>query len=79
MSIAAKGLVSDSRGLSIRFPRFLKVREDKGIEQASTPQFLASMWRTQQQNQGTGADDGELLDPEGEESVAESESDESLD
>jgi DNA ligase 1 len=33
---AAIGLVSDSRGLSLRFPRFLKKREDKGIEEAST-------------------------------------------
>lgn len=58
------GLVSDSRGLSVRFPRFLKVRDDKKIEQASTPQFLANIWRNQQGRgdlQG-GVDEGELID-----------------
>lgn len=40
---AAMGLVSEERGLSLRFPRFLRKREDKGIEEASTPQFLAGM------------------------------------
>lgn len=38
---AAKGLVSEERGLSMRFPRFLKRREDKGPEQASGPRQLA--------------------------------------
>jgi DNA ligase-1 len=41
---AAIGLVSDERGLSLRFPRFLNVRDDKGIEEASTEQFLADLW-----------------------------------
>lgn len=45
---AAIGMVSDERGLSLRFPRFLKVREDKGIEEASTAEFLAGLWRKQQ-------------------------------
>ena len=36
------------RGLSIRFPRFIKVRDDKGLEQASTPGFLVNMWRAQE-------------------------------
>lgn len=45
---AAIGLVSEERGLSLRFPRFLKVREDKSIEEASTSDFLASLYRKQQ-------------------------------
>ncbi|KAL7905641.1 ATP-dependent DNA ligase [Trichoderma velutinum] len=45
---AAIGLVSDERGLSLRFPRFLKKREDKGIDEASTNEFLANLWRKQE-------------------------------
>jgi DNA ligase-1 len=44
---AAIGLVSDARGLSLRFPRFLKVREDKSIDEASTSDYLASLYRKQ--------------------------------
>ncbi len=64
MSVAALGLISQTRGLSLRFPRFMSVREDKGIEDASTPEFLANMYRTQQAagKDQTGADEGELVD-----------------
>ncbi|KAL4906736.1 hypothetical protein BDW74DRAFT_189914 [Aspergillus multicolor] len=44
---AAIGLVSDERGLSTRFPRFLKVREDKSIDEASTSDYLALLYRKQ--------------------------------
>lgn len=44
---AAIGLVSEEKGLSLRFPRFLKKREDKGIDEASTSDFLAELWRKQ--------------------------------
>ncbi|KAF5380402.1 hypothetical protein D9615_004605 [Tricholomella constricta] len=79
VSVAAKGLVSDTRGLSLRFPRFLRVRDDKSIEQASTPNFLAKMWRDQE---ATGEiegnnDEGELIDIYSE-ALASSASDDSL-
>ncbi|ETS85238.1 hypothetical protein PFICI_03263 [Pestalotiopsis fici W106-1] len=45
---AAIGLVSQDRGLSMRFPRFLKKRDDKGIDEASTSEFLAGLWRKQE-------------------------------
>lgn len=45
---AAIGLISEERGLSMRFPRFLKVREDKSIEEASTSDFLAGLYRKQE-------------------------------
>lgn len=45
---AAIGLASQDRGLSLRFPRFLRKREDKGIEEASTSEFLAALFRKQE-------------------------------
>ena len=45
---AAIGLVSDERGLSTRFPRFLRVREDKSMDEVSTSEFLAALWRKQE-------------------------------
>lgn len=62
---AAIGLVSEERGLSLRFPRFLRVREDKGIEEASTADFLAGLWRKQEERvKVDGA--GKVKDLEGE-------------
>ena len=67
---AAIGLVSDERGLSLRFPRFLKKRDDKGIDEASTSEFLAGLWRKQEEKAPTAgkamrnddeADDDEIL------------------
>ncbi len=57
---AAIGLVSDERGLSLRFPRFLKKRDDKSIEEASTNDFLAGLWRKQEAKapQAAAADTG---------------------
>lgn len=45
---AAIGLVSDERGLSLRFPRFMKKRDDKSIDEASTNEFLAGLYRKQE-------------------------------
>ncbi|KDN41251.1 ATP-dependent DNA ligase [Tilletiaria anomala UBC 951] len=44
---AALGLVSEERGLSMRFPRFIRRREDKSVENASTPEDLAVIYRAQ--------------------------------
>ena len=80
MSIAALGIISDKRGLSVRFPRFIKIREDKSIENASTPEFLADMFRSQQANSNKergGVDEGDLLDVEMPESELEEEESES--
>ena len=52
---AAAGLVSDERGLSLRFPRFLRAREDKGVEEASTEEFLADLWWKQSKEPERGA------------------------
>ncbi|CAF3545675.1 unnamed protein product [Fusarium graminearum] len=45
---AAIGLVSEERGLSLRFPRFMMKRDDKSLEEASTNEFLAGLWRKQE-------------------------------
>ena len=45
---AAIGLISEERGLSTRFPRFLKVREDKSIEEATEAAELATLYRKQE-------------------------------
>lgn len=45
---AAIGLVSEERGLSTRFPRFLNLREDKSIEEATTSDYLAELFRRQE-------------------------------
>ncbi|KAG2078893.1 ATP-dependent DNA ligase [Suillus decipiens] len=67
VSLAALGLCSSSRGLSLRFPRFIKTREDKSPGQASTTDFLAQIWKDQQGKSKAiagDADDGDLVDVE---------------
>ncbi|KAK3689381.1 hypothetical protein B0T22DRAFT_171241 [Podospora appendiculata] len=67
---AAIGLVQEDKGLSLRFPRFIKKRDDKGIEEASTSEFLAQLWRKQEAKTPAAAgndswvDDVELDDDE---------------
>lgn len=61
---AAMGLVSEERGLSMRFPRFIKIREDKGIEEASTGRELAMMWEKQNQSVGLDVDVPEEVEEE---------------
>lgn len=75
-SVAAQGYVAQdrSKGISLRFPRFIRLREDKGIHDASDPSLIAKLWQLQERK-GTqghkGADDGELLDYVEEEEDAE--------
>ena len=61
---AAIGLVSEERGLSTRFPRFLRTREDKGIEEATEAGELADLYRKQEAKAPRKDDVGE--DGEGE-------------
>lgn len=69
---AAAGLVEGGRGLSLRFPRFLRVRGDKGVEEASTGGDLARLWGVQEgraQGGSSGKRKGEEEEEEGEEDV----------
>ena len=56
---AASGLVDALKGIALRFPRLLRVRDDKKPDDATTAAQVADFYRAQKLNTAGGAGRGD--------------------